>query len=66
MNNCDNCSHYNWYYDWCDKWKCNVDSRSHYNCFSLSREFNRKNFLNKSERTLDGRGKNTKRSVKIT
>ena len=22
--NCDKCKHYNWYYDYCDKWKCKV------------------------------------------
>ena len=27
--NCDNdCVHYHWYYDWCDKWKCEIDGRS--------------------------------------
>ena len=24
----DNCEHYNWYYDYCDVWKCEVDGRS--------------------------------------
>lgn len=32
MDCCDNCKHYAWYYDWCDKWKCKVDSREIYNC----------------------------------
>ena len=25
---CDNCAYYSWYYDKCDKWQCEVDSRS--------------------------------------
>ena len=31
--NCDYCKHYNWYYDYCDKWKCEIDARSIYGCF---------------------------------
>lgn len=31
--NCDKCKHYHWYYDWCDKWKCEVDARSVHSCF---------------------------------
>lgn len=31
--NCDNCKHYHWYYDYCDKWKCEVDAREVHNCF---------------------------------
>ena len=30
---CDNCIHYHWYYDWCDKWECEVDARSVHDCF---------------------------------
>jgi len=30
MKCCDNCEHYNWYYDYCDVWKCEVDPR--YDC----------------------------------
>lgn len=26
--NCDSCSHYSWYYDYCNKWKCEMDFRS--------------------------------------
>lgn len=29
---CDNCNCYHWYYDYCDKWKCKVDSRCVHNC----------------------------------
>lgn len=32
MDCCDNCKYYAWYYDWCDKWKCKVDSREIHNC----------------------------------
>ena len=31
--NCEKCKHYQWYYDWCEKWKCEVDSREVHNCF---------------------------------
>lgn len=31
--NCDKCKNYNWYYDWCKKWKCKVDCRAVYDCF---------------------------------
>lgn len=31
--NCDRCRYYHWYYDYCDKWKCKVDSKAIYNCF---------------------------------
>ena len=24
---CDNCERYRWYYDYCKKWKCEVDDR---------------------------------------
>lgn len=26
--NCDKCKYYNWYYDWCKKWHCEVDGRA--------------------------------------
>lgn len=32
-NKCDNCIHYHWYYDYCDKWNCEVDERETCNCF---------------------------------
>lgn len=25
---CDNCKHYQWYYDKCERWDCKVDYRS--------------------------------------
>lgn len=31
--NCDNCKYYNWYYDHCRKWDCEVDAREIHNCF---------------------------------
>ena len=30
---CDNCKHYHWYYDRCDKWDCEVDAREVHDCF---------------------------------
>ena len=31
-NCCDNCIHYHWYYDKCDKWDCSVDAREVHEC----------------------------------
>lgn len=31
--NCDDCKHYEWYYDRCRKWDCEVDAREVHNCF---------------------------------
>ena len=28
MKSCDNCKHYQWYYDKCERWNCEVDCRS--------------------------------------
>ena len=36
--NCDNCKYYNWYYDYCDKWKCVVDEREVHSCYEHRRE----------------------------
>ena len=33
IKNCDNCKHYEWYYDYCKKWKCEVDDREVHSCF---------------------------------
>ena len=30
---CDKCRFYQWYFDYCEKWKCEVDGRSVYGCF---------------------------------
>lgn len=30
---CDYCQHYKWYWDWCEKWKCEVDAREIHGCF---------------------------------
>ena len=35
MKSCDTCKHYHWYYDWCDKWKSEMDNRSV--CYSYER-----------------------------
>ena len=29
----DDCKYYHWYYDWCDRWQCEVDAREVYNSF---------------------------------
>ena len=31
--NCDNCKWHRWYYDRCEKWKCEMDAREIHNCF---------------------------------
>lgn len=33
-HNCDNCKYYEWYYDYCEKWKCVVDDREVHSCFA--------------------------------
>ena len=30
---CDNCECYEWYYDHCIKWDCEVDARACHGCF---------------------------------
>ena len=35
---CDNCRYYEWYYDLCKKWNCEVDARSVYSCFKSDKE----------------------------
>lgn len=30
---CDECKHYSWYYDRCEKWQCEIDAREVHNCF---------------------------------
>lgn len=34
---CDNCLHYHWYYDYCDKYDCEVDAREVHDCFAERR-----------------------------
>ena len=34
--NCDKCKFYIWYYDWCKKWRCEVDGRAVYPCFEVT------------------------------
>lgn len=31
---CDNCMHYHWYYDYCDRFECEVDAREVHDCFT--------------------------------
>ena len=39
-NSCDNCKHYCWYWNICDKWDCEVDCRSVQDCFEPYRKEN--------------------------
>ena len=38
MLSCDDCKYYNWYYDWCDRWKVKIDERAVNNCFTPREE----------------------------
>lgn len=31
--NCDKCKYYDWYYDYCEKWKCTINAKEVHNCF---------------------------------
>ena len=33
--NCDNCKYYDWHYDHCRKWDCEVDAREVHNYFEV-------------------------------
>ena len=35
---CDNCKWYNWYYDHCAKWDCEVDAKEVHSCFETRGE----------------------------
>lgn len=54
MINCDECKHYNWYYDRCEKWKCEVDSREVHNCFEKQETLIRDAMVNGTIATLKG------------
>lgn len=47
--NCDNCKNYEWYWDYCLKWKCTVHPKEIHSCYELKNEFdkNPKMFDNK-------------------
>ena len=30
---CDDCADYDWYYDWCCRFKCKADAREVHDCF---------------------------------
>lgn len=30
---CDNCKHYDWYYNYCEKLRCEIDTKDVHNCF---------------------------------
>lgn len=32
---CDDCKHFRWYYEHCDKWDCQIDDRSVHNCWEM-------------------------------
>lgn len=36
---CDNCIHYHWYYDYCDKYECEVDARSVCSSFERGEQY---------------------------
>lgn len=36
--NCDECEHYEWYYDRCKWWNCKIDPREVHNCCGVRRE----------------------------
>lgn len=40
--NCDNCMHYCWYYDWCDKFEIEVDGREVHDCFEEKETINQR------------------------
>ena len=47
--NCDNCKYYDWYYDHCRKWDCEVDAREVHNCFESYDTPIRDNMVNYSK-----------------
>lgn len=49
--NCDNCKHYRWYYDRCEKWGCEVDGRAVHNCFEEREKHIRDMMVNPKEKT---------------
>lgn len=38
MKTCDDCKYYEWYYDWCNKWKTEHDARNIEDCFEPREE----------------------------
>lgn len=53
--NCDNCSHYCWYYDRCEKWDCEVDGREVHDCFEpIPTEQDQAKTPNKSPNCIGG------------
>ena len=35
---CDFCEHYEWYRDWCNKWKCVMHPKTILSCFKSRKE----------------------------
>ena len=48
--NCDNCKYYEWYYDHCRKWDCEIDAREVHNCYEPYGTPIRDNMINYSVR----------------
>ena len=49
---CDDCKYYEWYYDHCRKWDCEVDAREVHNCFEAYDTPIRNNMVNYDETSL--------------
>ena len=52
--NCDNCKYYDWYYDHCRKWDCEVDAREIHNCFEPYDKPIRDNMVNYNKLSFIG------------
>ncbi len=52
--NCDDCKYYEWYYDHCRKWDCEVDAREVHNCFEAYDTPIRNNMVNYYDETKQG------------
>ena len=52
---CDSCRFYNWYYDWCAEWKCEVDYRGvcYKHEFPDKNKVRTENILTDNNRTLE-------------
>lgn len=51
--NCDNCKHYEWYYDRCRKWDCEVDARKVHSCFEEQETLNKDIVTNGGQNNLN-------------
>lgn len=48
--NCDNCKYYEWYYNHCRKWDCEIDAREVHNCYEPYDTPIRDNMVNYEDR----------------